>query len=121
MTINIYLASVPLPNGGATRFLSPNHEVIASVQPVLGQALLFRDDVWHDGDELKEGVKYLLRTDVMYWRDEEFDFERLCQGLGDREKGEKALGIAEGLEDAGNREEAVKWYKKAFRLCPEMG
>jgi tetratricopeptide (TPR) repeat protein len=57
----------------------------------------------------------------MYEREEEFDFERLYRALGDREKGEKALGIAEGLEDAGNREEAVKWYKKAFRLCPEMG
>jgi len=122
MTINIYLASVPSPNGGATRFLSPNHEVIASVQPVLGQALLFRDDVWHDGEDLREGVKYLLRTDVMYWRDEEFDFERLCEGEGgDERRGRRALAIAEGLEDAGKGEEAVVWYKKAFRLWPALG
>ncbi|KAL5324957.1 hypothetical protein ACEPPN_006078 [Leptodophora sp. 'Broadleaf-Isolate-01'] len=122
MTINIYLASVFSPNGGATRFLSPNHEVIASIQPVLGQALLFRDDVWHDGEELREGVKYLLRTDVMYWRDEEFDFEKLYEGDGGEERrGRRALAIAEGLEDAGKGEEAVVWYKKAFRLWPALG
>jgi hypothetical protein len=56
----------------------------------------------------------------MYEREEEFDFERICGGLGDREKGMKALRIAERLEDAGNREEAVRWYKTAFKLSPEM-
>jgi hypothetical protein len=124
MTINIYLSSIPSSSAGATRFLSPTHEVLAAVQPVLGQALLFRDDVWHDGEEVKEGVKYLLRTDVMYWRDEEFDFERLCEGdgeMGSERRGRRALAIAEGLEDAGRGMEAVEWYKKAFALWPALG
>jgi hypothetical protein len=121
MTINIYLHTVPLSAGGATRFLSPNHDVIAKVQPQLGQAALFRDDIWHDGEELTEGVKYLLRTDVMYVRDEAFDFERLYGRMGDEGKGRKALGIAEGLEDAGRGGEAVGWYKKAFGLWPALG
>ncbi|KAE9362940.1 hypothetical protein N431DRAFT_294476, partial [Stipitochalara longipes BDJ] len=115
MTINIYLTTVPSSHGGATRFLLPNQEVIQKVQPQLGQAALFRDDVWHDGEELSEGVKYLLRTDVMYVRDEEFDFERLYGNLNEEGKGKKALAIAEGLEDAG-RGEAVRWYKKAFSI-----
>lgn len=67
------------------------------------------------------GVKYLLRTDVMYVRDEAFDFERLCRGMGDEGKGRKALGIAEGLEDAGRGNEAVGWYKKAFGLWTALG
>jgi len=57
--------------------------------------------VWHDGKELSEGVKYLLRTDVMYVRDRDFDFETLYRELGNKAKGSKALGVAEGLEDAG--------------------
>jgi hypothetical protein len=92
MMLNIYLATVPSSAGGTTRFLSASQEVITKIQPELGQALMFRDDVWHDGEELSEGVKYLLRTDVMYVRDEDFDFERLCKGMGDEEKGRKALG-----------------------------
>jgi hypothetical protein len=127
MTINIYLADVPSSSAGATRFLSTTNEVLAAVQPVLGQALLFRDDVWHDGEELKEGVKYLLRTDVMFWRDEEFDFDRLCEGseggeeMGNERRGRRALAIAEGLEDAKRGGEAIEWYKKAYRLWPALG
>jgi hypothetical protein len=121
MTINVYLVNVPPSAGGATRFLSPSHEVIAKVQPQLGQAALFRDDIWHDGEELREEVKYLLRTDVMYVRDETFDFERLYGGMGNEERGKKALSIAEGLEDAGRGGEAVGWYKKAFGLWPALG
>jgi tetratricopeptide (TPR) repeat protein len=138
LSVNIYLNTIPSTSCGSTRILkSPFQpgtdtapfplppvtpdQILFKIQPVLGTAAIFRDTVWHDGEELLEGEKFLLRTDVMYEREEEFDFERLYRALGDREKGEKALGIAEGLEDAGNREEAVKWYKKAFRLCPEMG
>jgi len=57
----------------------------------------------------------------MYVRDGAFDFERLCRGMGDEEKGRKALGIAEGLEDPGRGGEAVGWYKKAFGLWPTLG
>lgn len=121
MTINIYLATVPESHGGATRFLATDKEVIVQVQPELGQAALFRDDVWHDGEELNDGVKYLVRTDVMFIRDKNFDFESLYGVLDGEAKGRKALGIAEGLEDAGRGGEAVGWYKKAFALWPALG
>jgi hypothetical protein len=135
MTLNIYLNTVALTHGGATRFLSlqssestvsseestpSKDQVIAKVQPALGLAALFRDDVWHDGEELLGGVKYLLRTDVMYARVKEFDFEGLYAALGCEVKARKALRIAEGLEDAGRGADAVDWYKKAFRLWPAL-
>lgn len=56
----------------------------------------------------------------MYEREVPFDFERISGGLDDEEKGRQALALAEGLEDAGNREEAVRWYKKAFKLAPAL-
>ena len=48
--------------GGETRF---NHNVI---KPATGKALIFNHALVHSGSEVKEGVKYVLRTDVMYKR-----------------------------------------------------
>lgn len=43
-------------------------EAIASIQPVLGSASVFRDTAWHDGEELLGGVKELMRTDFVFKR-----------------------------------------------------
>ncbi|RDW67604.1 hypothetical protein BP6252_09000 [Coleophoma cylindrospora] len=133
MTINIYLNTVPPSQGGSTRFLQsvvpssavlPASQILTSIQPNRGTALIFAHDVPHDGDIVQNGgTKYLLRTDMMYRRCQEFDFERLVERKGlesGREKGEQALKIANALEDAGTRDLAIVWYKKAFRLCPEL-
>ncbi|WP_245119047.1 2OG-Fe(II) oxygenase [Hymenobacter volaticus] len=36
------------------------------VQPKQGMALLFLHSLYHEGSEVTQGVKYVLRTDVMY-------------------------------------------------------
>ncbi|MEO1416147.1 MAG: 2OG-Fe(II) oxygenase [Bacteroidota bacterium] len=46
--------------GGATRFKA--HTVV----PETGKALLFRHEIRHEGTKVVEGVKYVLRSDVMY-------------------------------------------------------
>lgn len=123
MTVNMYLNTVPEEHQGATRFLAPLSSpsiVLAKVQPVLGIAAIFRDNVWHDGEELLGREKYLLRTDLMYRRVVEFDFEKIYGKLDDEGKGMEMLGIAQKLEDSGQSEEAVKWYKKAFKTWPAL-
>lgn len=37
-----------------------------AIKPETGMALLFIHDTWHEGAEVTSGVKYVLRTDVMY-------------------------------------------------------
>jgi hypothetical protein len=128
MTVNMFLNTVLPEHGGATRVLSPpvadsiheKHEVLGKVQPVKGSAAVFRDSLYHDGEALEAGVKYLLRTDIMFVRDVPFDINVACASLSDEEKGRKALEWAVRLEDGGSRELAVAWYKKAFRLCPAL-
>jgi len=59
--------------GGSTRFYDINNtsqRVDFECAPRAGEALIFRQppaaQYYHDGEELRSGVKYLFRTDVMY-------------------------------------------------------
>ena len=48
--------------GGETKF---NYD---SIKPETGKALIFKHELVHSGSKVIEGVKYVLRTDVMYKR-----------------------------------------------------
>jgi hypothetical protein len=63
--------------GGRTRFYNesqpryrggePENEICA-LRPETGSCLVFNHRITHDGEELLAGVKYILRTEVMYER-----------------------------------------------------
>merc|ERR1712097_100068 len=79
-TLNLYTNTVAEEHGGRTRFFAEHERrrqpkengVDLAVRPETGLAVLFQqppaDSLLHDGEELTGGVKYLLRTDVMYRR-----------------------------------------------------
>jgi hypothetical protein len=46
--------------GGTTAFTG--HEIVGN----RGMALIFEHSLWHSGSAVTEGVKYVLRSDVMY-------------------------------------------------------
>jgi predicted 2-oxoglutarate/Fe(II)-dependent dioxygenase YbiX len=46
--------------GGATDFRD------FQISPATGTALLFIHDTWHEGASVTEGIKYVLRSDVLY-------------------------------------------------------
>jgi hypothetical protein len=48
--------------GGQTAF----PKIDASVSPTTGMALAFRHENWHEGKTVLGGVKYVIRSDVMY-------------------------------------------------------
>ena len=58
--------------GGETKFnlkrlgRLPTEDEVLSVLPWAGKALLFRHDVLHTGAVVLDGVKYVMRTDVMF-------------------------------------------------------
>lgn len=65
ITVLIYLNDVC--DGGETflcdRSLGDNQQL---VKPLEGRLLMFDHSIMHSGEELKEGYKYLLRTDLIY-------------------------------------------------------
>ncbi|KAI1778615.1 hypothetical protein F4818DRAFT_438772 [Hypoxylon cercidicola] len=53
--------------GGATSFLSSNKQRKLDVDPKAGRVLIFQHRrLYHSGDEVVEGTKYTVRTDIMY-------------------------------------------------------
>jgi hypothetical protein len=70
-TVNIYLNGDF--GGGSTRFYKDNTtDVDFAVTPEAGKCVIFRQPpaeyYMHDGEALGSGLKYLLRTDIMYQR-----------------------------------------------------
>ena len=56
-------------DGGATTVIEDVYNKIYqnySVIPKVGRVLLFEHDIEHEGSILKNGLKYCIRTDVMY-------------------------------------------------------
>ncbi len=60
MTFMIYLNEDM--KGGETKFIE------CDIKPETGKALIFIHELLHEGAPVLEGVKYVLRTDVMYRR-----------------------------------------------------
>ncbi|KAG9188091.1 hypothetical protein G6011_02014 [Alternaria panax] len=77
-TLHLYLNDAVLKNGekqlegGATTFFNGrmNHRV--DVVPKTGRVLLFQHrNLIHSGDDVVKGIKYTLRTDIMYAMDKD--------------------------------------------------
>ncbi len=69
ITVQIYLNDLKEEDGGATTFIENVYNGIYknySVIPKAGRVLLFEHDIEHEGSILKNGLKYCIRTDVMY-------------------------------------------------------
>lgn len=117
--------------GGATRFLkfdrtlSPEasllpaaeDDVVATVQPEPGLCLLFfQPGLLHEGEDLKQGVKHILRTDVMFRRDPGSGPQRTPQ----EEEAWSLAQQAQAAEAAGECDRACQLYRRAFKLDPKL-
>jgi hypothetical protein len=64
-----FLNDLKEEDGGATTFIKDTYNRIYqdySIIPKVGRVLLFEHDIEHEGSILKNGLKYCIRTDVMY-------------------------------------------------------
>ena len=70
LTFMIYLNSATEFKGGRTLFFKTKEtsEVWASYIPKHGDLIVFDHNVWHEGEVLSEGEKFVLRSDILYTR-----------------------------------------------------
>lgn len=67
ITLQVYLHTIPAENGGATTFLPYfKGEKKVPYHPVAGSILMFTQDLYHEGSLVNKGIKYTMRTEVMY-------------------------------------------------------
>ena len=73
LTLMLYLNDASQFEGGSTRFYRDrwSESVEREVPPRAGQGIVFDHALWHDGEAVTGGTKYVLRTDVMYEGPEE--------------------------------------------------
>jgi WD40 repeat protein len=68
LTFMIYLNSATDFIGGRTLFYKTKetNEIWASYIPKQGDLIVFDHNVWHEGEVLEQGEKFVLRSDILY-------------------------------------------------------
>ncbi|CAM2699106.1 unnamed protein product [Rotaria socialis] len=102
---------------GHTNFLDDTtkpHGITYALKPETGMVLIFQHDLFHEGETVSTGKKYIMRSDVMYKR-------ILIEPMSTKEhEARELLAQAEQFEDQSNYGEASKCYRKAYKLWPEL-
>jgi len=118
-------------DGGATRFLrlggvltdenylklAADDQVVASLEPEAGLCLLFfQPGLLHEGEDVREGSKHILRTDVMFRRDPGTGPSRTPQ----EQEAWRLVQEAQAAEAAADCDRACHLYRRAFKLDPNL-
>jgi hypothetical protein len=126
-TFNLYLNGGL--SGGTTNFVKNTQSMLRNednlfaaqpenisekIVPVAGMALIFNHYILHEGEGLLEGLKYILRSDIMFQRNEP---PQLCDS---ESKALNYLEQAKVYEREGEFSLAVACYGRAFKLCPKL-
>lgn len=72
LTCMLYLNDSGEFSGGATRYYAERTEdsgLLGVVRPEAGTLIVFDHELWHDGEAVTSGTKYVMRTDVLYERE----------------------------------------------------
>jgi len=126
-TLNMYLNGGF--EGGTTNFISDSQSlykdesgkyraeednVLFKIVPETGLALIFNHRILHEGEALRSGVKYLMRSDIMFERQSPPDIP------DEEKKALEYLKLAEEAERTGDCHQSVEYYRKAMKLWPPL-
>jgi hypothetical protein len=78
--------------------------------------IFFPQDLYHEGKSV-EGEKYIFRTYIFFKR---INSNKTEEELSKQEKAVQNLKIAQQLERENKGSEAIKYYRKAFKLDPDL-
>eukprot|EP01126_Amoeba_proteus_P020954 TRINITY_DN2127_c0_g1_i5.p1 TRINITY_DN2127_c0_g1~~TRINITY_DN2127_c0_g1_i5.p1 ORF type:complete len:292 (+),score=49.01 TRINITY_DN2127_c0_g1_i5:62-937(+) len=96
------------------KFKAQEQNIERRIVPKTGMALIFNHHIFHEGEALKSGLKYIMRSDILFCREVPPEIPE------NETKALDLIRIAEVLEREGEYMEAVKYYRQAYKLCPEL-
>jgi len=118
--------------GGATNFIDENQQlhknpktgifqaeenyILLRISPEPGMAIIFNHQILHEGQQLASGLKYIMRTDIMFTKVTDPNYVKNPREV-------EALNLfqeAERLENDQRAMEAAECYRKAFKLWPPL-
>ena len=103
-------------NGGKTRFYYYNSEYksFLKLKAKAGMCLIFNQNIPHDGEQVENGYKYMMRTDMIY------KAVKLNRDLTeDEKKGIELYKKAHEEEQKSNFIASTKLFEEATDLCPD--
>lgn len=95
-------------------FHAEKEHILWGLGPREGMTLLFNHHMLHEGGEVLNGCKYIMRSEVMFRQVKTADL------TAEQKEGQHLLRLAEAAECEGKHGEAAKLYRKAYKLCPEL-
>lgn len=95
------------------KYCAQEENILNRIRPHPGMAIAFNHHRLHEGQQVRNGTKYILRTDVMYEK---------CGGklTDEQAEGLRLIQEAERLEAMGEGMKAVAIYRKAFKIAPDL-
>eukprot|EP01038_Epipyxis_sp_PR26KG_P010029 gene10029-13485_t len=100
-------------------YCSPEDKIYSKVKAYCGDCLIFDHKILHEGEQVRSGCKYIMRTEIIYEKNTLFKMENDEEDI----KCASALKIYyEGmaLEENHQVDSAIKKYKQAFKMYPDL-
>jgi hypothetical protein len=108
-------STIEQSGSGSYRWSSPDQYLLSEVEAKAGRMLIFEQRYVHEGSlVVPPNCKYIIRSDVMF---------RRADALFDSEADRAAYALyrqGEELSESGHVDEAIKLFKKAFRMSPAL-
>lgn len=132
LTFMVYLNDAAEFTGGATRYFASRDASappVAVVRPEVGALVVFGHDVWHEGEAVHTGTKYVLRSDVLYELDDAAPGAEPLSGGAAGEKPQEghtgyvwqAVDLGDGRVASGARDGTVRvWRVRGGGLACEQ-
>jgi predicted 2-oxoglutarate/Fe(II)-dependent dioxygenase YbiX len=113
LTCQLYLNDAASFEGGRTRFYAARDgsAIFGAITPEVGAAIVFDHDLWHDGEPVTAGTKYVMRTDVMYERDEASEAARAGELRGHLGYVFSLCARRDGTLASGSRDRTIRLWR----------